>query len=78
MNSIRHGQRGDMTAKTIMRYELPAGRELFVVGNHGVIKAMFGCRKCTIIDRGETIRVGRVKPGIFSPDQCLDWLLGEK
>jgi len=78
MNSMRHEQRRDMTEKTIMRYELPAGQELFVVGNHGVIKAMFGCRKCMIIDRGETIRVGRVEPGIFSPNQCLDWLLGGK
>ena len=60
----------------LYKFILPNGHELFTDSDyrHGVIKSPFGCSKVTLIDEGEKIEIGEQLPGIFSPEDCMEWL----
>ena len=60
----------------LMEYDMFDSQKLYVgkISNHGVIKAPFGCVKVIISETDTSIFIEQRLPGIFSPQECLEWL----
>jgi len=62
----------------LYQFKLPNGHELYTDDAHrrGVIVAPFGCTKVMVQDRGDWLEIVAQEDGIFTKDECLEWLGG--